>query len=70
MVGVDGTSGSRRALEWTAKLALAADLGLLTVHVLTYSREFARDLSLDTMRNWRRELRCSLETEWTTPLTT
>ena len=39
------------------------------MHVLTYNHEFAKDLSLDTMRTWRRDLRHELETRWIEPLT-
>jgi nucleotide-binding universal stress UspA family protein len=49
LVGVDGSDGAHRALRWTARLAQATAATVLAVHVLTYNREFARDLTLDTM---------------------
>jgi nucleotide-binding universal stress UspA family protein len=68
VVGVDGTEGSRRALEWVARLAAATGAEVVAAHVLTYNREFAKDLSLDTMRTWRSELRDELQTRWIEPL--
>jgi nucleotide-binding universal stress UspA family protein len=68
VVGVDGSDGSRSAMTWTARLAKSTDAEILAVHVLTYNQEFLRDLSLDTLRTWRRDLRGELETGWTDPL--
>lgn len=64
LVGVDGSDGSRRALEWAAQLAAAVSAEVVAVHVLTYNHEFVRDISLDTMGTWRRELQHDLETKW------
>ena len=68
VVGVDGSDDARRALEWAGLLAAATDAEVLAVHVLTYEYEFERDLSLDTMRTWRRELERDLRNAWTEPL--
>jgi len=68
VVGVDGSDAARRALEWAAALAAATDAEVVAVHVLTYDREFERDLTIDTMRNWRRELNRDLKGLWTEPL--
>jgi nucleotide-binding universal stress UspA family protein len=68
VVGVDGSVGSRRALAWSADLAEATEATILAVHVLTYNREFFRDLTLDTIRAWRRELEADLRTHWVEPL--
>jgi hypothetical protein len=38
------------------------------VHVLTYNREFVRDLTFDTMTTWRRALEHALKTTWAAPL--
>lgn len=70
VVGADGSDGSRRALAWAALLAKAVGSEVLAVHVLTYSREFVRDVSLDTMRTWRRDLEDDLKTRWVEPLIT
>jgi nucleotide-binding universal stress UspA family protein len=69
VAGADGSPGSRRALDWTAQLALATHAEVLVVHVLTYNRELLRDMTPDTMRTWRRELRHELETSWVDALT-
>jgi nucleotide-binding universal stress UspA family protein len=68
LVGVDGSGGSTRALEWAAAVAANTDTEVLAAHILTYDREFGRDLTLDTMRPWRRELEHDLRTKWTEPL--
>jgi nucleotide-binding universal stress UspA family protein len=70
LVGADGSAGSRRALDWAASLAKATDACVLAVHVLTYSRELLRDVTLDTMRTWRRELEADLANRWVEPLLT
>jgi nucleotide-binding universal stress UspA family protein len=69
VVGVDGSDGSRRALEWASSLAAATSTPVLAVHVLTYNQELVRDVSLDTMRTWRRELERELRSRWAQPLT-
>jgi nucleotide-binding universal stress UspA family protein len=68
MVGVDGSDGSRRALEWAAGLATATGAKVLAVHVLTYSREFIHDVMPETVHTWRRELESELRTRWVEPL--
>jgi nucleotide-binding universal stress UspA family protein len=68
LVGVDGSDGSTRALEWAAVVAASTDAEVLAAHILTYDREFGRDLTLDTMRPWRRQLEHDLRTTWTEPL--
>jgi nucleotide-binding universal stress UspA family protein len=68
VVGVDGSDGSRRALEWVARAAPASGGRVLAVHVLTFNHELLRDLTLDTMRTWRRDLEMDLRTRWVMPL--
>jgi nucleotide-binding universal stress UspA family protein len=68
VVGVDGSPGSARAIDWVAALVAGADIEVYAVHVLTYTAEFRRDLFLDTMRTWRRELQASLAGPWTAAL--
>src|SRR4051794_2404280 len=67
-VGVSGTPGSSRALEWGARLAAISGADVVAVHVLTFNHEMLRDITLDTMRTWRRDLRHDLEGPWTSPL--
>jgi nucleotide-binding universal stress UspA family protein len=68
VVGTDGSEGALRAMEWTARLARASDASVRAVHVLTYNRELLRDVSLDTMTTWRRDLESELKTSWVGPL--
>jgi nucleotide-binding universal stress UspA family protein len=68
LVGVDGSDGSARALEWVAAVVANTDAKVTAAHILTYDYEFGRDLTLDTMRLWRRELEDDLHTRWTEPL--
>jgi len=68
LVGVDGSEGAHRAMGWVARLAQATDAEVIAAHVLTYNREFVRDMTLDTVRTWRRELERDLAGTWTGPL--
>jgi nucleotide-binding universal stress UspA family protein len=68
LVGVDGSDGAYRAASWVARLAQATDAEVIAAHVLTYNREFLRDLTLDTLRTWRRDLGGDLADTWTEPL--
>lgn len=68
VVGADGSDGSRGALTWAGRLALATGAQVLAVHVLTYNSELLRDVTLDTMRTWRSELKDDLRTRWVEPL--
>jgi nucleotide-binding universal stress UspA family protein len=68
VVGLDGSNASQRALEWAAGLARETGVELIATHVLTYSMEFLRDLSLDTMTTWRRDLARDLRDVWTASL--
>jgi nucleotide-binding universal stress UspA family protein len=68
LVGVDGSDGAYRAASWVGRLAQATDAEVIAAHVLTYNREFVRDLTLDTLRTWRRDLGRDLASTWTEPL--
>jgi nucleotide-binding universal stress UspA family protein len=67
IAGVDGSAGGARALKWAATRSLEAHGAVIAVHVLTYNREFNRDLSLDTVTTWRRTLGAELNGAWTEP---
>jgi nucleotide-binding universal stress UspA family protein len=69
LVGVDRSEGSRRAVEWASLVARTTGAAVLAAHVLTYNQEFVRDLSLASLRTWRRELEHDLRTRWVDPLT-
>jgi nucleotide-binding universal stress UspA family protein len=68
LVGVDGSAGSRRAVEWAAWMAAGSGASVLAVHVLTYDTELLRDFTFDTMRTWRIELEHDVRTSWVAPL--
>jgi nucleotide-binding universal stress UspA family protein len=68
LVGVDGSEGSRHAVEWAARLAAVTGSEVLALHVLTYNRELLRDISVDTMRTWRRDLERDLRSKLVAPL--
>jgi len=65
VVGVDKSQGAQRALEWAAARAAETGAEVVAVYVLTYSHEFAADLSLASLTNWRRELERDLAGPWT-----
>src|SRR4051812_40773289 len=67
LVGVDGSPGAARALGWATARAAEASASILAVHVLTYSTEFRRDLFIETVTTWRRDLNAELRGEWTAP---
>jgi nucleotide-binding universal stress UspA family protein len=65
LCGVDGSDGSIRALRWATARANEANAELVAVHVLTYSHEFARDLSPSGLTTWRAKLETNLNGPWT-----
>ncbi len=67
VVGVDGSQGAQRAISWAAARGVELHVEVVAVHVLTYTRELGRDLTLDTMTTWRRRLGTALEGPWTEP---
>lgn len=68
LVGTDGSPGALRAMRWAAQLAKANDTSVRAVHVLTYNHELLRDITLDTMTTWRRDLERDLRSQWVAPL--
>ncbi|CAN5486255.1 hypothetical protein BH10ACT1_BH10ACT1_03340 [soil metagenome] len=68
VVGTDGSAGSGRAVEWTAEIARSTGANVTAVHVLTPNQELLRDLSLETMHLWRRDLEAELRGPWVEPL--
>jgi nucleotide-binding universal stress UspA family protein len=67
VVGVDGSDGGQRALEWA--VARSVDIGatLIAVHVLRYTKELLRDLPPTGITRWRRDLEAQLNRLWVTP---
>jgi nucleotide-binding universal stress UspA family protein len=68
LVGVDGSAGAQRALEWAVSESNRSEADILAVYVLTYSRELANDLPPTGMTNWRRSQQHALNTTWTEAL--
>ncbi|HEX3539097.1 MAG TPA: universal stress protein, partial [Acidimicrobiales bacterium] len=64
-MGVDGTAGAQRALGWAARYAGLTGAEIVAAHILTYSREFARDLPPSGLSSWRARLRQELHGPWT-----
>ena len=67
VVGVDGSVGSRRALEWAMLLALRFDAELLAVHAVGLLSRLA-DGSQVPSQSHRAELRQLFESQWCAPL--
>ena len=65
VVGMDASPAAQCALAWAASRSCESGGQLIAVHVLTYSHEFATDLSPATMTNWRHELEQDLAGPWT-----
>jgi nucleotide-binding universal stress UspA family protein len=65
LVGTDNSTAAQRALTWAAARSRETGAQLVVVHVLTYSHEFATDLSLATVTTWRRNLERDLAGQWT-----
>jgi nucleotide-binding universal stress UspA family protein len=70
VAGVDGSASGARALRWAATRSLEVNGEVVAVHVLTFNREFSRDLSLHTVTTWRRALDKELTGAWTEPART
>jgi nucleotide-binding universal stress UspA family protein len=65
VVGVDGSESSKLALAWACARAGEIAGTVTAVHVLTYSREFLRDLPPTGITRWRHELELELQGPWT-----
>jgi nucleotide-binding universal stress UspA family protein len=65
LVGTDDSAAAQRALTWAAARSRETGAELVAVHVLTYTHEFATDLSPATMTTWRRDLERDLAGPWT-----
>jgi nucleotide-binding universal stress UspA family protein len=71
LVGLDGSNGSARALDWAIDLAKALDAEIVAVHVAELLTPSALGLGLapiDLPDNWVDDLRGLFENEWTMPL--
>src|SRR5262245_9860558 len=68
LLGLDSSTGAQRAAEWAARHGSQTGAEILAGHVLTYSKELARDLPPSGLTNWRRRLQQELRSTWTEPL--
>jgi nucleotide-binding universal stress UspA family protein len=71
LVGLDGSTGSARALAWAIELAKALGAEIMAVHVAELLTPSALGLGLapiDLPADWVEDLRSRFENEWSTPL--
>jgi nucleotide-binding universal stress UspA family protein len=71
LVGLDGSSGSARALDWAIELAKALQAEIVAVHVAELLTPSALGLGLapiDLPDDWMDDLRQRFENDWTAPL--
>ena len=71
LVGLDGSTGSARALAWAIELAKALDGEIVAVHVVERLTPSALGLGLAPIElpdDWVDDLRSRFENEWTAPL--
>ena len=71
LVGLDGSTGSARALAWAIELAKALKAEIVAVHVVELLTPSALGLGLAPIElpdDWVDDLRRRFEDEWTAPL--
>lgn len=71
VVGLDGSSGSARALEWVIGVAKALDSEVIAVHVYQLVPAVAAAYGLAPIPSsdeWQEQLRDEFENEWCAPL--
>ena len=71
LVGLDGSTGSARALAWAIEVAKALQAEIVAVHVAELLTPSALGLGLapiDLPVDWVDDLRSRFENEWTAPL--
>ena len=71
LVGLDGSTGSARALAWAIELAKALDGEIVAVHVVELLTPSALGLGLAPIElpdDWVDDLRSRFENEWSAPL--
>jgi nucleotide-binding universal stress UspA family protein len=71
LVGLDGSTGSARALAWAIELAKALGAEIMAVHVAELLTPSALGLGLapiDLPADWVEDLRSRFENEWSAPL--
>ena len=68
VVGVDGSNGARRAIEWAATHAERVGGEVVAVYILTYDQALMSDLPPIGLTKWRESLHRELNGPWTAPL--
>jgi nucleotide-binding universal stress UspA family protein len=68
VVGLDGSEGSRRALDWVLATLAAPALEVVAVHAVRPMGEFLLDLPALGLDKWRQNLAWQLEEVWCRPL--
>ena len=68
LLGMDGSPASLRAATWAASRAAELEAEVVVVHALDPDTQFWRDITPDTMTNWRSQLKRDLEDGWCAPL--
>ncbi|MEA2635307.1 MAG: hypothetical protein QOH92_2074 [Chloroflexota bacterium] len=71
LIGLDGSTGSARALAWAIELAKALKAEIVAVHVVELLTPSALGLGLAPVQlpdDWVADLRHRFEDEWTAPL--
>jgi nucleotide-binding universal stress UspA family protein len=71
LVGLDGSTGSARALAWAIDLAKALGAEIMAVHVAELLTPSALGLGLapiDLPADWVEDLRSRFENQWSAPL--
>lgn len=72
MVGLDGSVGSSRALDWAVVLAAGLDAEVVAVHALELPQNLPRPGDVPyvpELENWERAARQDFELSWCAPLT-
>lgn len=68
VVGLDGSAGASRALDWVLKTVVVPGTEIVAVHAVRPMGEFLLDLPALGLDKWRQNLRWELEEVWCKPL--
>ena len=68
VLGLDGSNGAVRALEWVLSALASPELEIVAVHAVRPMGEFLLDLPALGLDKWRENLKWALENEWCKPI--
>ena len=68
VIGLDGSSGASRALDWVLTTLASPGTEVVAVHAVRPMGEFLLDLPALGMDDWRKNLAWELEEVWCKPL--